>query len=218
VKKLIIVDTKQPDRIGPWPNFSRTRTSRSISTTTIPLTKVISGAVTKKRIWSSNGNDPGEVLREKKLRPTPMEATILTLGIYEETGCLLFPSTTERDLLAVAYLIRKGANLTIVSEYVKIDLRREELELLSELLAPPGADNQRHTDHSCQSLPRFVYRDAAILAHKIMDIEDIDAVIIILSMEGKTILVARSRVRNLMYHLSSGNSAEGAIIMLPQQP
>ena len=52
-----------------------------------------------------------EILKNRRLHPRPMEATILALGIYEETGSTLFPSTTERDLLAAAYLLKRGANL-----------------------------------------------------------------------------------------------------------
>src|SRR3990172_5001996 len=46
-----------------------------------------------------------ELLRQKSIPITPLEATIFALGIYEETGSLTFVSTTERDVLVVAYLI-----------------------------------------------------------------------------------------------------------------
>jgi len=58
----------------------------------------------------------------------------LPYGIYEETGCLLFPSTTERDLLVVSYLLKRGANLNIVSSFIKMDLSMEEFDLLNELI------------------------------------------------------------------------------------
>ena len=199
VKKLIIVDTKQPDRIGPLAELLKNKDIEVHIYDHHPFNEGdIRGSYEKADMVGATATILAEVLREKKLRPTPMEATILTLGIYEETGCLLFPSTTERDLLAVAYLIRKGANLTIVSEYVKIDLRREELELLSELLGSSQELTIKGIRIILAKASRDSYiGDAAILAHKIMDIEDIDAVIIILSMEGKTILVARSRVQEL---------------------
>jgi len=38
------------------------------------------------------------------------------------------------------------------------------------------------------------FGDAAHLAHRMIDMEDIDAVIVLLSMEGKILLVARSKV------------------------
>ncbi len=43
---------------------------------------------------------------------------MLALGIYEDTGSLTFTSTREADLNAVAYLLTKGADLSIVSEFM----------------------------------------------------------------------------------------------------
>jgi tRNA nucleotidyltransferase (CCA-adding enzyme) len=197
VKKLIIVDTKQPDRIGTLAELLRDRDIEIHIYDHHPFEEGdIRGNYEKADMVGATATILTEVLREKKLHPTPMEATILALGIYEETGCLLFPSTTERDLLAVSYLLRRGANLNIVSEYVKIDLRKEELELLSELLGSSRELTVKGIRVILAKASRDSYiGDVAILAHKIMDIEDIDAVILILSMEGKTVLVARSRVQ-----------------------
>jgi len=199
VNKLIIVDTKQPDRIGTLAELLKDRDIEVHIYDHHPFEEGdIRGNYERADMVGATATILTEVLREKKLHPTPMEATILALGIYEETGCLLFPSTTERDLLAVSYLLRRGANLNIVSEYVKIDLRKEELELLSELLGTSQELTVKGIRVILAKASRESYiGDAAILAHKIMDIEDIDAVILILGMEGKTVLVARSRVQEL---------------------
>jgi tRNA nucleotidyltransferase (CCA-adding enzyme) len=127
-----------------------------------------------------------------------MEATILALGIYEETGYLLFPSTTERDLLAVSYLLRRGANLNIVSRFLKMELSMEELDILNELVQSSkemviGGIRIKVT----KAFREGYLGDAAYLAHRMMDIEDIDAVVVLLGMEGKILMVARSRVPEL---------------------
>ncbi|MBI5183511.1 MAG: DHH family phosphoesterase, partial [Nitrospinae bacterium] len=59
-----------------------------------------------------------ELLREKNIPITPAEATIMELGIYEDTGSLTFSSTTPKDLEAAAYLLSIGANLNIVSDFI----------------------------------------------------------------------------------------------------
>ncbi|NJD55372.1 MAG: CBS domain-containing protein [Nitrospirae bacterium] len=199
VTRLIIVDTKQPDRLGPLAELLARKNIEIHVFDHHPFSEGdIRGSCEKADMVGATSTILTEMLREKKLHPTPMEATILALGIYEETGCLLFPSTTERDLLAVSYLIRRGANLNIVADYVKLDLRREELELLSELLDSSQELTIKGIRIILAKASRDSYvGDAAILAHKIMDMEDIDAAIIILSMEGKTVLVARSRVQEL---------------------
>jgi len=199
VTRLIIVDAKHPDRIG-------------------PLAGLLSQGGLKIRIYDHHPksgadikgdfekiDDVGatatiftEILKEKKIHPSPMEATILALGIYEETGSLLFPSTTERDVLAAAYLLRKGANLNIVSSYLKMDLNVEELDLLNELIKSAAEVVLRGIRIVIPRASSESYvGDAARLAHRIMDMEDVDAVILLLDMEGKILIVARSRAPEL---------------------
>jgi len=79
-----------------------------------------------------------ELLREKGLKISPLEATVLALGIYEETGSLTFVSTTERDAQAVAYLISQGAQLNIVSDFMSRDLTTEQIAILNNLIERSG--------------------------------------------------------------------------------
>ena len=197
VKRLIIVDTKQPDRIGPFAELLKDKAVQIHIFDHHSFEEGdIRGSVETIESVGATATIFAEILKDRKLHPSAIEATLLALAIYEETGCLLFPSTTERDLLAVSYLLRKGANLNIVSEYIKIDLRREELKLLNELLTSSREFTIRGLRIIITRASRDSYvGEAALLAHKIMDIEDIDAAIVILSMEGKTVVVARSRVR-----------------------
>ena len=139
-----------------------------------------------------------EILKNKRLPSTPMEATILALGIYEETGCLLFPSTTERDLLAVAYLLKRGANLNIASSFLKMELSMEELDILNELVQSSREVVIQGIRIKIAKASREQYfGDAAHLAHRMMDMEDIDVVVVLLGMEGKILIVARSKVPEL---------------------
>jgi hypothetical protein len=75
-----------------------------------------------------------ELLRKKGLSLSPEEATLLALGIYEDTGSLIFASTTPRDLQAAAWLLEPGANLNIVADAIARDLTPEQVRLLNDLL------------------------------------------------------------------------------------
>lgn len=199
ITRLIIVDTKNPDRIGQFAEI--------ISRPGIDIHIYDHHPFTKEDIESSMKviEEVGatatiftEILNNRRLHPSPMEATILCLGIYEETGSLLFPSTTERDILAVAYLLRSGANLNIVSSFLRLELSREELDLLNELVQSSKEIIVRGikikiAKASCEGY----LGDAAHLAHRIMDMEDIDTLFVLLSMEEKILIVARSRVPEL---------------------
>jgi len=117
---------------------------------------------------------------------------LLCLGIYEETGCLLFPSTTERDVLAVAYLLKRGANLNIVSQFLKEELSRKEISLLNELLNSLQEHLingiRVHIAHGIIEEPE----DVSHIAHKIMDVVDTDALFIIIEMADKILIIGRS--------------------------
>ncbi len=199
IKKLIIVDTKQPDRIGIFSYVAKNKDVQVHIFDHHPIEEGdIRGNVERIETVGATTTIFVELLKEKGLHPDPMEATILALGIYEETGCFLFPSTTERDLGAVSYLIRRGAILNIVSEYVKTDLGKEELEILNELLKSSRELIIKGIRVMITKTSRDSYfGDAALLAHKIMDLEDIDAVVLILGMQGRIVLVGRSRAKEL---------------------
>ena len=196
VDTLIIVDTKQADRLG---HLSKLLGNKGLTMHIYdhhPFRETdIRGDVEKIEEVGATATLMSEILKSRKLHPSPMEATILALGIYEETGSLLFPSTTERDLLAVSYLLKHGANLNIVSSYLKTELNVQELDLLNELIKSSAEVVLRGIRILIARAARDAYvGDAAHLAHRIMELEDIDAVVLLLSMEGKILIVARSRV------------------------
>ena len=199
VTRLIMVDTKNPGRIGPFAELLSKKGIKIHVYDHHPFNKGdIRGEVEKIENVGATATIFTEMLKSRKVHLTPMEATILALGIYEETGYLLFPSTTERDLLAVSYLLRRGANLNIVSRFLKMELSMEELDILNELVQSSkemviGGIRIKVT----KAFREGYLGDAAYLAHRMMDIEDIDAVVVLLGMEGKILMVARSRVPEL---------------------
>jgi tRNA nucleotidyltransferase (CCA-adding enzyme) len=196
VTRLILVDTKNPSRIGPLGDVAKKEKVRIHVYDHHPSAEGdLRGEIHVIEDVGATATIFTEIIKEKKLPITPEEATVMCLGIYEETGSLLFPSTTERDLLAVAYLLRRGANLNIVSEYIKVELSKEELNLLNNLIS----SSSDHTIYGIKirivkAVHEDYYGDVAHLAHRIMDMEDIDALIMLVAMEGKVVMVGRSRV------------------------
>ncbi len=199
VTRLIIVDAKIPGRIGPFAELLPNKRIKVHIYDHHPFSEGdIRGEVEKIERVGATATIFTEILKSRKLHPTPIEATILALGIYEETGCLLFPSTTERDLLAISYLLKRGANLNIVSSFLKMELSMEELDLLYELVQSSKDMVIEGVRIKVAKASREGYLgDAAHLAHRIMEIEDIDAVAVLLSMGGKILIVARSKVPEL---------------------
>jgi tRNA nucleotidyltransferase (CCA-adding enzyme) len=62
------------------------------------------------------------------------EATLALLGIYADTGSLSFDGTTPRDVDAAAYLLRRGARLSVVNRYMQQRFTPEQRRLLAEMM------------------------------------------------------------------------------------
>ena len=71
-----------------------------------------------------------ELIKEQTLPLNSLEATLLILGIYEDTGSLTFPTTTARDLQAAAFLVEHGAKLSAIPDYVNMQLTNEQRDVL----------------------------------------------------------------------------------------
>jgi len=199
VTRLIIVDTKSPDRIGIFSELIKRGGIAIHIYDHHPRTEDdIKGSVEVIEDVGATATIFVEMIRSKKIALTPMEATIMGLGIYEETGSLLFPTTTERDLLAVAYLLKKGASLKIIGNFIRTELTGEEIDLLNELLkTSTDMDINGIRIKIVKAVREEYVGDAAHLAHRIMDMEDIDGLIFLLSTEGKTLVIGRSRAPEL---------------------
>lgn len=75
-----------------------------------------------------------EKLRELAIPLSPIEATLMLLGIYEDTGSLTYSCTTARDAHAVAFLLEQGADLNIASIYLNPPLSNAQQQLYDRLL------------------------------------------------------------------------------------
>ncbi|HYA02861.1 MAG TPA: CBS domain-containing protein, partial [Syntrophobacteria bacterium] len=121
--------------------------------------------------------------------------TILALGIYEDTGSFTFSSTTPEDYEAARYLLERGANLNTVADMLTRELTAEQVSLLNDLI-------HSATTHTINGIPVCIARtsvdkyigDFAILAHKLMDMENLNVLFALARMEDRIYLVARSRL------------------------
>ncbi len=136
-----------------------------------------------------------ELLRQREIPISSLEATVLALGIYEETGSLTFVSTTERDAQAVAYLISRGAQLNIISDFISRELTADQIAILNNLLESSKSYdiNGIRVVISCMAIPHYV-PDLANLAHRIRDMESLDVLFLVAQMGDKTHVIARCRI------------------------
>ncbi|MRR55283.1 MAG: CBS domain-containing protein [Deltaproteobacteria bacterium] len=136
-----------------------------------------------------------KILMEKNISVTPTEATLMMLGIYEDTGNLTFPSTTVDDYRAAAWLLERGASLNTVSDFITQELTAEQVSLLNDLLKSLKTTTINGVDISiAQASVDYYIGDIAVLSHMIRDMENLDALFLAVDMGKRVFIVARSRL------------------------
>ncbi len=76
-----------------------------------------------------------EQLRHRGLSLSSEEATLLMLGIYEDTGSLTYDTTTSRDIMAASWLAEQGAQLPVLRRFLNIPLTPLQRDLYDVLQA-----------------------------------------------------------------------------------
>ena len=75
-----------------------------------------------------------EQIRKEDKMLTPVQATLFLAGIYEDTGGLIFPSTTASDAYAAGFLLEQHADLTVINSFLKPAYNAEQKNILFEML------------------------------------------------------------------------------------
>jgi tRNA nucleotidyltransferase (CCA-adding enzyme) len=196
VKRLVLVDTRQAKRIGRMAALLKEPGLEiHIFDHHPPAPNDIEGHRVVHEITGANVTLLVERIRQQGLRVSADEATIMGLGVYEDTGAFTFPSTTERDLKAAAWLLSQGANLNIITNLITREITPEQVSLLNDLFQRAIRHHIKGIDVVVTSVttPHYV-PDFAFLVHKMMRMENIDAIFAIARMDNKVHIVARSRV------------------------
>lgn len=134
------------------------------------------------------------IVAERELAPTPLEATAFALGIHEDTGSLTYATTTQRDVDALSWCFRHGARQELVSEYLHTPLAAAERGLLQHLLDALEPIESHGDDVLLASVSWPEYVDGVSnLAHKIVDLTDARALVLLVEMDERIFAVVRSR-------------------------
>lgn len=136
-----------------------------------------------------------EKIFAKQLPLSPFEATLFALGIYEDTGCLTYSATSERDVAVLHRLWQTGVNVRVVNEFLHKPLSEEQRSILDELLAATEYHEPHGVRVAVTSADSGGYVGGlAMLTHKLIEIEDVDIVFSIVAMEDRIYIVGRSRI------------------------
>jgi len=196
VTRLILVDVRSAARIGSFSEILKNPELQIHIYDHHPVDEhTIKGDIEFIQEVGATTTIMAQLFMERGLVPTPDEATMMMLGIYEDTGHLLFSGTTPADFQSAAFLLEHGANLNTVADFLVREMTSEQVALLNDLLK------------SCQKIIvngvevaiayatiDYYVGDISTLVHKLNDIENLDALIVAVRMNDRIFLVGRSRI------------------------
>ncbi|MFH0763635.1 MAG: CBS domain-containing protein [Candidatus Omnitrophota bacterium] len=194
VTRLVLVDTRHKSRIG----IASELIDKGVETHIYDHHPRMKGDIVADKDTSENVGASvtilADIIKRKNIKLTPLEATIMLLGIYEETGSLTYRTTTKLDVDIVSYLLSKGANLSIVSSYLNRELAEEELALLTKLISITKRISIKGVTVSIAEIDSSSYAgELGMILHKLMEIENIPVLFVLIdTLRDRVDVIARS--------------------------
>jgi tRNA nucleotidyltransferase (CCA-adding enzyme) len=196
VTRLIVVDTRNQNRIG--------RLQECLQNPNLELhlydhhpdaPEDMQGTLELIEPTGSTTTIFTRLFQEQNIQPSADEATVMALGIYEDTGSFLHSTTTPADLQAAAWLLKQQANLDVVTQFVSHELTGEQVNLLGKLHKHARTYTIQAIDVVIAKLTLPEYVDSfAVLIHRLMVMENIDVLFGLICMGERMYLIARSRI------------------------
>jgi tRNA nucleotidyltransferase (CCA-adding enzyme) len=217
VTRLILVDIRNSARIGPFRHLvGKPGVEIHLYDHHPDSDADIRGDLEVVRPVGSTATIMVGLLQERGLTVTPDEATVMMLGIYEDTGSLLFPSTTPEDCRAAAWLLERGGSLATVSDVLVREITSDQVSLLYDLMQ----GSRPYIVHGVEVIVAEARREdyageIAPLVHRLRDMEGAGVLFAICQMGDRVVVVARSRrpevdVGAVMRELGGGGHAYAA--------
>lgn len=134
-----------------------------------------------------------EKLMEKPdQHPGRIYATLMLMGIYEDTGSLSYGSTTARDIRAAAWLVEKGADLDLMRRYVlqpMTDHQQQGFDLLMQSMETFEISGQKIVIADADI--REISDEFSAVAHQLRDMLNPDGLILLLAVKTGVRIICR---------------------------
>ena len=196
IKRVVLVDTKKLDRLGDIaPIIENNDVDIHIYDHHPPDSNGIRGSYEVFEATGATITILVKILKQKQITFSPEEATVMCLGIYEDTGSFTYPSTTEDDFLAAAYLLSKGANIEVISNFMSKEINPQQIACLNDMIQSATKNRINGVDVVTTTISTEEYiRDLATAVQKMMRIDNISVLFVIARMGNKVYIIARSKI------------------------
>lgn len=228
LRTVIVVDAGTPSRIGPVYESLRRRPIRWVIYDTHPVEgeSVEDRPADLEVHMAPYGATTTILVREiqaRGLSVSSLEATLMALGIYEDTGFFTFVGTTPADLEAAAFLLAQGADVRMIRDWMTVVLQAEQAEALSEIRQRLEVLPIRGvTVHFAAIRHRQYIADLAVVVHRVMDEQPIEVLFVALETPRHVYVIGRSRshridVGAILAELGGGGHAYAGSASIPQK-
>lgn len=151
----------------------------------------------EENIYDSTGACTTFLVERLAVRPDirvgKLHATLLLMGIYEDTGFLSYGSTTSRDIRAAAWLVDHGADLDLMRRYVLIPLTEHQqtaCDLLMRRCEPYEMKGKQILIAAADV--REISDEFATVAHHLRDLLTPDGLILLLGTKSGIRVICRA--------------------------
>jgi len=195
VDHLVVVDARSRSRIGPFGSLCG---KEGVVTHVYDHHPAVSDEIPAEKSLIEPVGSTTTLLVERLIALNipiqPFEATLFTMGIFEDTGALTFGSTTARDFNAASRLHDLGADLTIVPLHIEMNLNAGERKLLDNMIESARTRFISGAKVVLSETVSTVYVEGiSLFVHRLRDFFDADVALAVVKMENRTYVVARGR-------------------------
>ncbi len=194
IDELIIVDTQQVSRLGVLAPYIE-RIPRIIvydHHSVLPEDSVESS----EQFIDNTGSTVTllmEIIIRGNIEINPFEATLFALGLYEDTGCFTFSSTSLREINVLKYLAERGLDFNVIREFIGRSFSEKQKYLLEMLLNNTEVYELKGIRAALSTGEiKSDIRGLSVVVSQLMDIEDADLMVAAVKMGNKFHLVARN--------------------------
>ncbi len=139
-----------------------------------------------------------EKIIDKNVDIDKEDATILALGIYEDTGAFTYNMTTPRDMKAATFLLEKGADLNLIRYVIEEKIDEDLARIIEQLIENIHIiySNNRKIIITYAIYERYI-QDVSSVFHMIKPFEEADAVFAVINFSGKITIIGRSKTEEI---------------------
>ncbi len=201
VSEFIIFDTRSRARIREYLDFFPQYSGAfTIYDHHINDTSDIPGANLVSASYGSNTTLVALTIKERGGQIDPVDATIGLTGIFADTGNFTHENVVKEDFEASSWLISQGANMKLVSQFLKPLKQEYQISLFHQVVN--RLVYKKIHGHSI-ILSYFEMKEQvsglAPIVEKVFEVENADAIFILFGLQKarKTLIIARSQKESI---------------------